>query len=194
MNIKEINWFGLAGSIATLILVVISIVYTSPWWQLSIGQELASINLSPLNFNMDIFGTNITIPLLWFINLAFILSFIACAVALLIYSIFPNRGYSENLLNFAYKRPLVAILFFLIFLFAGIALIGFILRFNIPIIGSTITTMTMGNMSIKISITTGFTWVFWLAIAAAALCIAAKVYHRKMIMPKRTSKPPTSKS
>lgn len=193
MNIKEINWFGLGGSIATFALVILSLVYASPWWQLAIGQELVYVNLSPLNFNVNLFGTTILIPLLWFINLAFLLSFIACAVALLIYSIIPKRGYSESLLNFAYKRPLVALIFFLIFLFAGAALIGMFLKFSIPIMGSTTTFMSMGEMTIRLPITAGFTWTFWLAVAAAVLCIAAKIYHRR-IVPKKVSEQVASKT
>jgi hypothetical protein len=36
------------------------------------------------------------------------------------------------------------------------------------------------GISVSVAILAAFQWPFWLAIVAAGLCIAARVYHRKL--------------
>ena len=199
MGIKRINWLGLAGGVTTLSLVVVALVYASPWWQLAIGEEMGRASTSPLNFNADLFGESIRIPIIQFLNVGSLLSLIACAIAILIYSIVPNKSYSQNLLNFAYKKPLIIVIVFLVVLFIATYVAGTLFHSSIPLMGSAIIKLSFGGVSIAIPITTGFTWTFWLAVVAAGLCIAAKIYHKRiMLVPTaKTSpeppKPPESK-
>jgi len=183
MNFKRINWLGLAGGLATLVLVILSVAYSSPWWQLTIGQELGQIDVSPLNFSLNVLGTPIVIPIIWFFNLACLLSFTACAIAMLIYSVIPQKGYSKNLLDFAYKKPLVVAVTFLVILLVVTYAVGALLQIGIPLSGSANAIREVEDMTVEISITAGFTWVFWLAIIATGLCIAAKFYHKKVTPP-----------
>ncbi len=159
MEVKKINWPGLAGGLATLALVILSLLtHASPWWHLTVGQQLGEANVSPLNFNFTLFGTSMTPPIAWFLNMACQLSLIASAVAMLICSLVPNREYSKNLLNFAYKKPLIVTIIFLIFLFIAIYITGTLLHINVPLTGSTTTTLDAEAATIDVPITTEFTW------------------------------------
>jgi len=175
------NWLGLAGAIATFAVVILSLAFASPWWQLKVGQELGQADISPLNFNVSLLGTSISIPIIWFLNLACQLSLMACAIALLVYSVVPEKKYSKSLLGFAYKKPLIIIIFFLASLFIATNFAGMLLRLNIPIAGSTTITLDVGDATLGIPISTGFTWVFWLAVIAGGLCIAARFYHKRIV-------------
>ncbi len=186
MEFKKINWFGIAGGIITLMLVVFALAYASPWWQLTIAEDLGQANISPLSYNLTILGSQIVIPLIFFVNLVCQLSFLASAIAILVYSVIPNKSFSKHLLGFAYKKPLITLIVFLISIFAVTYSVQSILSINIPVAGASTITLEMSDITMEVPITTGFTWVFWLAIIAAILSIVARFYHKKI-----ASLPPT---
>ena len=179
---RSINWFGLSAGIITLIVLVISLYV--PWWQLTIGQNLIKINASPVNTNFGLFGgAQFTIPLIWALNLISILTFTACGLVMLIYSLNPAKSYSKQLLGFSYKRPLYVLISFVAGLVVIIAVAGF-LGMSIPLMGSTTLSLPAQFMPSGLSISTlvsgNFQLPFYLAIVAAALCIAARLYHRNL--------------
>jgi len=190
LEFRKINWFGIAGGTITLVLVVLALAYASPWWQLTIAEDLGRANISPLSFNLTILGSQIVIPLIFFLNLACQLSLAASAIAILVYSVIPEKSFSKHLLGFAYKKPLVTLIIFLISIFAVTYSVQSILPINIPVAGASTITLEMSSISMEVPITTGFTWVFWLAIAAAILCVIARFYHKKIASPPpATTKP-----
>ena len=173
---------GLAGGVTTIVVIVVSLFY--PWWQLRVGEGLVTANASPLNINFDVLGTAFMIPLLWAINLASILTLLASSITMIIYSIFPAKSYSKQLLDFAYRKPLYLLLFFVIFLFASTLLVQVLLNFNVPLAGSANSKLPIPVIQgtiISVLISTGFQWPFWLAIVSAGLCIAAKLYHKRVV-------------
>jgi hypothetical protein len=177
----KINWVGLAGGIATIALIIVSLFY--PWWQVTAGEGLVKANVSPLNTSFNFLGTAFTIPLIWALNLASLFSLVASGIAMLVYSIIPTKAYSKHLLGFAYKKPLFALLFFVIVLFALTVIIQAVFSLNIPLIGSATATLpeTMAyGATVEVLISTGFQWPFWLAAFAAGLCIAARLYHKRI--------------
>ena len=179
---RSINWFGLSAGIITLIVLVLSLYV--PWWQLTIGQNLIKINASPVNTNFGLFGgTQFTIPLIWALNLISILTFTACGLVMLIYSVLPTKSYSKHLLGFSYKKPVYLLISFAVGLVAIIAIAGF-LGMSIPLMGSTTLTLPTQFMptglSINASVSGSFQLPFYLAIVAAALCIAARLYHKNL--------------
>jgi hypothetical protein len=180
MDLKRMNWFGLVGSIVTFILVVLSVTLASPWWQLTAGQELLQVDYSPLSYSIRFMGSQVSAPIVWFINLAAQLSLLASAIAMLIYSILPNKSYSKSLLNFAYKKPILIVVIFAVSLFAITYIAGMLLSINVPLVGSADITLDFGAAAIELSIMAGFTWVFWLAVVSAGLCFVARLYHRKV--------------
>src|SRR5208283_740076 len=176
---RSINWFGLSAGIITLIVLVTS--FYVPWWQLTIGQNLIKVDASPVNTNFGLFGgAQFTIPLIWALNLISILTFTACGLVMLIYSLNPTKSYSKHLLGFSYKKPLYAVVSFAVGLVVIVIITGF-LGMSIPLMGSATvnlpTQFIASGMSISALVSSSFQLPFYLAIAAAALCIAARLFH-----------------
>lgn len=181
MQVKKINWFGLFGGILVLVVLVVSIYY--PWWQLIVGENLLKVNASPVNTDFGLLGTQFTIPIIWALNIASILTLLTSGIIMLIYSVIPTKSYSKDLLSFAYRKPLYAVVFSLVGLLIATMAAKAAFGINIPLTGtSTIilpSSFTMG-INISVLISTAFQWPFWLAIVAAGLCIAARIYHMKL--------------
>ena len=177
---RRINWFGLAAGIITLVVLAVSLFV--PWWQLTIGDKLMQVNASPMNTNFGLLDLNFTVPLLWAWNLVSVLIFVAAGVVMLFYSIFPTRSYSKELLGFSYKKPLYILISFFIGLIVLIAIAG-VIGFNVPAVGTSNIALPSQFMptglSISAFVSAGFQFPFYLAIAAAVLCIAARLYHRR---------------
>jgi len=178
---RSINWFGLSAGIIILIVLVIS--FYVPWWQLTIGENLIKVNASPVNTNFGLFGTQFTVPLIWALNLISILTFTACGLVMLLYSVMPTKSYSKHLLGFSYKKPLYVLISFVAGLVAIIAIAGF-LGMSIPLMGSATlslpTQFMPTGLSINALVSGSFQLPFYLAIVAAALCIAARLYHKNL--------------
>ena len=181
MQFKQINWFALVGGI--LILVLFSVSFYFPWWQLIIGDNLLKVNVSPVNTNFGLLGTQFSMPLIWALNFVSILTFLTSGIIMLIYAVIPTRSYSKDLLSFAYRKPLYAV----ILIVAGLLVITFALRaafgISVPLTGTgSVVLPSSLTMGINVGMVTlaAFQWPFWLAIVAAGLCIAARIYHTKL--------------
>jgi hypothetical protein len=178
---RRINWFGLAAGIITLVVVVVSLFL--PWWQLTIGDKLIQVNASPMNTNFGLLSLQFTIPLIWAWNIASILTFVAAGLVMLLYSVIPTKSYAKELLGFSYKKPIYALISFVVGLLVLVAIANFA-GVSIPVMGSSNVAlptqfMPMGA-SISVLVSGSFQLPFWLAIVAAALCIAARLYHRRV--------------
>jgi hypothetical protein len=178
----KINWFGLAGGISVIVLIIISLFF--PWWQLTVGDNLLIANASPFNTNFSFIGNHLTIPLIVALNIASIISLSAGGVVMLIYSIKPLEPYSKRLLGFAYKKPLYSVILFVIVLLLITILVRSLFNLEIPLSGSLSSTlpaeMTEG-VTLSVSMNAGFQWPFILAGVAVGLCILARVYHKELI-------------
>jgi len=185
----KINWFGLAGGATTILVIAVSMFY--PWWQLTVGDDLVKVNASPVNMNFGFLGTTFTIPFIWALNVVSILILLASGIAMLVYSIIPRKSYSEHLLGFGYKKPLFTLLFFVIGLVVTTVICQAVLSINVPLMGSTTSTLPIpfaSGITISVLLSAAFQWSFWLAVVAAGLCIAARLYHRKVaIAPSATT-------
>jgi hypothetical protein len=190
---RDINWFGLAGGAVIICLIFVS--FFVPWWQLVVGDGLVTANVSPLYTDFNFVGYWFTIPLLWALNLGSVLSMAAGGVAMLIYSIYPGKSYSKNLLGFGYKKPLISVLIFVIILVVLTQTIQALFSLTVPLVGSATSvlpeTMTYGTI-VRVLITANFQWPFYLATVAAALCIAGKFYHKKLFAPSLPATAPPS--
>jgi hypothetical protein len=179
---NKINWFGLVGGVLTLALVAVSLLW--PWWRLTAGQNIMVVGTSPVATNISLLGKSLTIPLIWAANLSGLLSFLACGIVMLIYSIAPLRSYSKHLLNFAYLTPLYGVIFEFVGVFAAVSVMNGYLGLSIPVSGSVIGTLPSSlvqDITVKVAISTGFLWTFWLAVVSSGLCVSAKIYHSRMI-------------
>jgi len=109
---NNVNYIALAGGIATLVLIVVSVFV--PWWQFTVGNPaLAKVNVSPMNLNFSLLGTAITTPIILAINVAALLTMLSGGIAMLIYAVKPNKSYSKKILGFGYKKPLTAVIIFI---------------------------------------------------------------------------------
>jgi hypothetical protein len=178
-----VNWFGLAGGVATIAVIIFSVLMGVPWWQLAIGHGVGQINVSPLRFGFDLLGDPVSLPLIFFLNLVSLLLLTMAAAGLLVYSIIPNRKYSKQLLGFAYKKPLYTVVLFIGSLLVATVAVGNFLEDNIPISGEA-TLLLPASISqgakVSVPIVTGFTWVFYLVLAATVFCIAARFYDKRI--------------
>ena len=179
--LTKFNWFALAGGVTTILVIAVSLVY--PWWQLTVGDDLMTVKASPVNMNLGFLDTSFTIPFIWALNMVSILSLLASGIAMLIYSIIPRKSYSKHLLGFGYKKPLYTVLFFVIGLVVTTMICQAVLSLNIPLMGSTTSTLPIpfvSGITLTVLLSAGFQWSFWLAIVAAGLCLAARLYHGKV--------------
>ena len=180
---KNINFLALIAGISTLILIVVSIFV--PWWQLVVGDPaIASVNVSPVNLNLDLLGNFVTIPIIYALNIACALTLASGGIVMLIYSLKPNKSYSNKLLGFGYKKPLYALILFVIGVFAISYLVQRFSGFTFPLIGSGSLSLPQGmapdGVSINVAVSAGFGWPFYFAIVVSGLCVAARFYHRKV--------------
>ncbi len=190
---KKINIIALVAGISTLLLIAISIFV--PWWQLAVGNPaVASVNVSPVNVNLDLLGNFVTIPIIYALNIASALSLASGGIVMLIYSLKPNKTYSSKLLGFGYKKPLYAVILFVIGMFAMSYLVQRFSGFTFPLMGSSSLSLPQGmapeGVNINVAVSAGFGWPFYFAIVVAGLCVAARLYHRKVVVD--TTLPPES--
>jgi hypothetical protein len=179
--LAKINWFGFAGGALTILVIVVSLFY--PWWQLTVGDDLIKINASPVNTNFGFLDTSFTIPFIWALNVIGLLTLLLSGVAMIIYSVMPTKSFAKPLLDFGYKKPLFTFLFFIIGLVVVTVILQAVLNFNLPLMGSTTNTLPIpfaSGVTLTVLLSAGFQWSFWLAVVAAALCIAARLYHKKV--------------
>lgn len=180
---QDINWFGLAGGAAIICLIFVS--FFVPWWQLVVGDGLVTANVSPLYTNFNFVGYWFTIPLLWALNFGSVLSMAAGGVAMLIYSIYPRKSYSKNLLDFGYKKPLISVLLFVVILVVLTQMVQMLFGLSVPLVGSATSvlpeTLTYGTV-VRVLIMANFQWPFYLAAISAGLCIAGYFYHKKILL------------
>jgi hypothetical protein len=179
--LAKINWFGFAGGILTILVIVVSVFY--PWWQLTVGDNLMKINASPVNMNFGFLDTSFTIPIIWALNIVALLTLLLSGVAMIIYSIMPAKSFAKPLLDFGYKKPLFTFLFFVIGLVVVTVILQTVLSINLPLMGTTTSTVPIpfaSGVTLSLLMSAGFQWSFWLAAVAAGLCIAARLYHGKV--------------
>lgn len=185
----KLNWFALAGGTLSLAVVVITLVY--PWWQLTVGENLVKVNVSPLTTGFNVFGATLTIPLLLALNLTGILTLVTAGTAMIIYSVIPTRPYSKHILGFGYRKPFYSVVFFVITLFIVTFLVKSFVGLTIPLNGTGTVTLPQNMIegaTLTAQVSSGFLWTFWVEVAAAALCIVARFYHSKIVAEPKPAK------
>jgi hypothetical protein len=202
LNIKDANWFALVGGALTLVMAVASLFV--PWWQVTVGQNLARIGFSPVSLPINIMGYSVALPIIVAVSWMFMMLLVSAGAVLIVYSIMPSKPYSKRLLSFAYKKPLgtlIAFLVLLVLMTNSGTIFGMILGssnlsgadLNVPWTGAKTlqlpSSMTQGSV-LEIIVSAEFGWTFWLAVAAGGLCVAARLYHKKLDRPATIEKVP----
>jgi hypothetical protein len=179
--LAKINWFGFVGGVLTIFVIAVSLVY--PWWQLMVGDNLMTINASPVNTNFGFLGTGFSIPFILALNIIGLLTLLLSGVAMIIYSVMPAKSFAKPLLDFGYKKPLFALLFFVIGLVLVNVILQSVLSINLPLMGTATSVVPIpfaSGITLSLLLSAGFQWSFWLAAVTAGLCIAARLYHKKV--------------
>jgi hypothetical protein len=182
---RTINWLALIAGVASLLLIVVSVFV--PWWQFSVGDPaFVTMSFSPVNLNFGLLETPLTIPLIWALNIACLLSLAAGGIALLIYAVIPNKPYSKRLLGFGYNKPLFAVILFAIELIAVILIGQTVLGTQIPLMSSGTITLPQSitqDVTVTVGMSSTLLWPVWFAVVVAGLCVATRFYHRKVAPP-----------
>jgi hypothetical protein len=179
---NRINYFALVAGVLSLLLVAVS--WFVPWWQLTVGNPaIAAVNFSPVNFNFSLFNTLLTIPIIWALNIASLLTLLAGGIALVVYAVMPPKSYSKQILGFGYKKPLYALILFIIELVVLYFSATMISGISFPIMGSGVlslpASLAPGGVSVSVAVSTAFGWTFYFAVVVVAMCVAARFYHPK---------------
>ena len=192
LRLRSVNWFALAGGVLTLVLAFAS--FFMPWWQITVGQTLATVRFSPASLSPTIIGYDMGIPMIAVMTWIIIMLLILAGVTLVIYSVFTMKPYSKSLLCFAYKKPVQTLVGFVLLMLL-LTNIGTILGIfwgpsmstgmdlNLPWNGYKMIKLPDSfaqGMVAGISVSAQVGWTFWLAVADAGLSICARVYHRKI--------------
>jgi hypothetical protein len=131
-----------------------------------------------------VFDQLFIIPLIFALNIACLLTLTAGGIIMLIYSVLPTKSYAKQLLSFGYKIPLYSVIFFTIEVLILYGSARYLAGMDFPLSGSGTLSIPREFSSFGISATVPvcaeFGWPFYFAIIVATLCIAARVYHRKI--------------
>lgn len=150
-----------------------------PWWTMVVGEDLLVVNASPVNTSFGALGEGFRIPLISALNLISALGLAASGIIMLAYSFYPTKAYSKHLVGFAYRKPLYILIGFVAGLIISVLIVGSF-GLPIPLFGSKTLTLPSNftlQSTITTSVVTGFQLPFYLAIAATAFCLAARINH-----------------
>ncbi len=189
----KINIIALVAGASTLLLIAISIFV--PWWSLTVGNPaIASVNVSPVNLNLALLGNSLIFPLILALNIGSAITLVAGGIIMVIYGLKPNKSYSKKLLCWGYKKPLYAVILFSAALIAMFFMVPHFSGFTLPLTGSSVMSLPHGlapdGVSISVNVSAGLGWPFYFAIVVAGLCVAARVYHRKVAVVDTSLPPP----
>ena len=191
LQFKHVNWLGFASGLLLLTVILFSFYY--PWWQLRIG-DLGYANVSPLHSNFSVLGLTFVAPILTALNISCLLLLSISAALMIAYSVNPTRKHSKQLLCWSYKKPLAIMITFVVGIVGLSLLVSFIanqyahIDFTLPIMGTSVIQVPsellgeLRGVQIGIAVSGMFQWTFYLAIAAAILCIATRIYYGKFVV------------
>jgi len=190
--LKSINWVGVVAGI-----LMITLPFAGPWWRLTIGTGAVDVAISPFNINMTAFGQPIESTLVRYVCFGVTLTVIIAGLFMLSASLLPERWWSKRLIRFGAMKVLWMIVFFIVM----IALMALVVNkflvgmepklsgFSVPYIsGSTISTLTMEDVTVTMSITASLTGAFTLAVVVAILGVGTRIYQRRFLPPKIAGK------
>jgi len=183
MQFRQLNWPGLLCSSTLVVLLILSFTYGMPWWTIRIGEGLGEFRISPFDAGIELFGTAVEVPILFYLNLGAKITILLTAATLLLSSTNAVKKHSARMLDLSYKKP--------VYMTASIVILGILSKFvllstsniDIPFVGASVLQLSSKGVNISVPIISAFTIAFWLAVLSSALAMAAKVYHLKFIRP-----------
>lgn len=189
-SVSGFNWLGIAAGA-----LMIFLPFAGVWWSGSLGAGALEVALSPFDLRISVFGSHLSIFLVELFLLAARITFIIAGALLILGSIWTRRWWSGPLMRFGVMKPFWSVLGLVIILAAGSILVNMVLpmiissmsggqgpglALSVPfIVGSSVSTISIQNVTITAPVTFSLTQSFWLAVVTAGFGIAARIYHRR---------------
>jgi hypothetical protein len=191
---RRINWLGLLSSLMLFLLFFTQFTHQpTPWWSLTIGSEdgsLVQAEVSPFLVNICLWGVPVESPLLRYVPLSLSFMILATIITMVLGSLFMEKPWATYLIDFAYLKPALALLFFGGILFAVLWYTGSIFQGDIPLMGDVNIPFLHEDDHILLQtllpIHTTFSWPIIVAIPSVVLSITTKIYSDKRCQDMKT--------
>jgi len=196
-GLPSINWLGLDAGVLMIILP-----FLGPWWSATVGTGAMELALSPFDFRISLLEQPISSTLVGYFLLAAKLSVIIGGALMIVGSVGAKRWWGRRLVRFGAMRVFWMIIGLIALLLVGAFFLNSILpsflggmvgedvamQLNVPYVtGTTTSTIQVGDVAtVTAPITTSLTNIFWVAVVAAALGVAARIYHRRFVKLKKS--------
>lgn len=184
-DFSKCNWPGVVGGILLIILP-----FTGSWWEMHVGKGAFDVSLSPFTTEIMMFGKIVISPLLYWLNIAFIILMLFFGILLLTGSVLhANEKYrptSGILVRNNSRKPLYLIILFTIGLAIASYYIGQTLVMsgfsgNFPILlGEGSASMVSGGFTIQVPVSLGLSTAYWIGLLAAIIAAIAGIYQNKI--------------
>lgn len=176
----RLNVLGLASSF----LLLYTALSERPWWTVygGIGDERTfSAEVSPFSVAVEVLGKPVTVPMLFYLNLAARLSILLAAATTLLGSLLIKKPWSKPLMSL---RGLVLPILFLAGLSVSLNLAKTLAGVSVPLVGQSVIEFAMNYGGFRIStetpVTAALTQEYWIALAAGVLSALARAIHGKV--------------
>jgi hypothetical protein len=173
-NREKLNIPGLIGGLMVIYLVL----FMEPWWVLrAVGEDPSFYAyISPFKIDIGIMGRTVDIPLLKYVVISGLLTYLWIGITSVIASLFPSRNFSRPLLGF---RALIITLSIFITLYIGLRVARNYVDVTLPLIGTETLVMTIPYQDANIVITTPveayLTQAYYLMLVASILIAIGKI-------------------
>ena len=164
-----------------LFVLYMSLAHRAPWWRLEVADSLGYVNVSPLDVEMEMMGNAVDVPLLRFVTFGSKVSWFIVAVIMLAYSLDLSPRSSRKLLDLSYRKPTYYVVGMVLVGLIGSLVVGNFLPVDVPFIGISTVTFKFEGGKVSVPMKASLTWVFWAAVACAALSVGARLYHEELI-------------
>lgn len=209
--LSSINWFGVIAGVFML-----ALPFMGPWWIGRAGTGAMEIALSPFDLNASFMGQPLSSSLVGLFLLFAKISMLIAGTFMILGSIFTKQWWSRQLVRFGVMKPFWMIIMLMVMLLIGTVIFNSVLpgvisgmaseaggsaggavqtSINIPYISGTATsTIALGsNVAITAPVTLSLTGTFGVAVFVAALCIVARIYHRRFTRSEKLEQPEEEK-
>ncbi|WOF17243.1 hypothetical protein F1737_11435 [Methanoplanus sp. FWC-SCC4] len=186
-NYRGVNWPGVLGG-----LLLLALPFLGPWWFLKFGSDAFHVSVSPFMAEIRNMGVPVFSPLLYWLNIAFLILILIFGMEMLLGSLVSGlhryRDISGVLVCSAAKKPLILVIVFFAAVLAVsltmdrvVALFG-ITGFsgNIPLIaGGSVVTISNPGLVLLVPVAVELSPVFFLSIAISFICLFAGYWQEK---------------
>lgn len=192
---RRINWLGVIAGALT-----IALPFMGAWWRLTLGMDAVSALVSPFGVEISFFGEEtIRSPLFWWFCLGLKLGVVYLGVLLLLGSVLSisdrRAAIAEQLVRFSARKLLWLVVAFVAVLVIVITLVNhsseifgsligdfpFQLQSPLPYLsGRGEVSAGLEGMHLTIPISMELTRAFAVAVLAAALGVASRIYQKRL--------------